>query len=144
MLNTQPQKKTLGVGWALYSAARIWSDVLAAGNTACADARSDSFGVDHSIDRSRCDDCDHFGGANVRWRHQRNETRRGSLGIGVLDTSAYVFNNFGMKLEQISVVSVLASLYGAVTVALAALILKERVSRSCSGWGLLAFSLELF
>ncbi len=51
------------------------------------------------------------------------------LGIGVLDTSAYVFNNFGMKFEQISVVSVLASLYGAVTVALAALILKEPVSR---------------
>ena len=51
------------------------------------------------------------------------------LGIGILDTSAYVFNNFGMKLEQISVVSVLASLYGAVTVALAALILKEPVSK---------------
>jgi drug/metabolite transporter (DMT)-like permease len=50
-------------------------------------------------------------------------------GIGVLDTSAYVFNNFGMKLEQISVVSVLASLYGAVTVILATLILKEPVSR---------------
>ena len=51
------------------------------------------------------------------------------LGIAVLDTSAYLFNNFGMKLEQISVISVLASLYGAVTVALAALILKEPVSR---------------
>jgi drug/metabolite transporter (DMT)-like permease len=51
------------------------------------------------------------------------------LGIGLLDTSAYVFNNFGMKLEQISVVSVLASLYGAVTVLLATLILKEPVSR---------------
>jgi drug/metabolite transporter (DMT)-like permease len=50
-------------------------------------------------------------------------------GIGVLDTTAYVFNNFGMKLEQISVVSVLASLYGAVTVILATLILKEPVSR---------------
>jgi drug/metabolite transporter (DMT)-like permease len=34
-----------------------------------------------------------------------------------------------MQLEQISVVSVLASLYGAVTVGLAALILHERVSR---------------
>lgn len=52
------------------------------------------------------------------------------LGIGMLDTGAYVFNNFGMRLEQISVVSVLASLYGAVTVALAALILKEPVSRT--------------
>jgi len=51
------------------------------------------------------------------------------LGVGILDTSAYVFNNLGMQLEQISVVSVLASLYGAVTVGLAALLLHERVSR---------------
>jgi drug/metabolite transporter (DMT)-like permease len=51
------------------------------------------------------------------------------LGAGLLDTSAYVFNNLGMKLEQISVVSVLASLYGAVTVILATLFLKEPVSR---------------
>jgi drug/metabolite transporter (DMT)-like permease len=51
------------------------------------------------------------------------------LGIGVLDTSAYVFNNYGMQHEQVSVVSVLASLYGAVTVALAAIILREPVSR---------------
>ena len=51
------------------------------------------------------------------------------LGVGILDTSAYVFNNLGMQLEQVSVVSVLASLYGAVTVGLAALILHERVSR---------------
>jgi drug/metabolite transporter (DMT)-like permease len=54
---------------------------------------------------------------------------RGILAIGLLDTSAYVLNNFGMKLELISVVSVLASLYGAVTVLLATLILKEPVSR---------------
>ncbi|HTZ33234.1 MAG TPA: DMT family transporter [Methylomirabilota bacterium] len=51
------------------------------------------------------------------------------LGVGLLDTSAYVFNNFGMMREQVSVVSVLASLYGAVTVALAALVLKEEISR---------------
>src|SRR5271165_6233164 len=51
------------------------------------------------------------------------------LGVGILDTSAYVFNNLGMQLEQVSVVSVLASLYGAVTVGLAALILREPVSR---------------
>jgi drug/metabolite transporter (DMT)-like permease len=49
--------------------------------------------------------------------------------VGLLDTTAYVFNNFGMKMEQVSVVSVLASLYGAVTVGLAAVILKEKVSR---------------
>src|SRR5215472_12961387 len=51
------------------------------------------------------------------------------LGVGLLDTSAYVFNNFGMTREQTSVVSVLASLYGAVTVALAAIFLRESVSR---------------
>ena len=51
------------------------------------------------------------------------------LGVGILDTSAYLFNNLGMQLEQVSVVSVLASLYGAVTVGLAALILREPVSR---------------
>jgi len=51
------------------------------------------------------------------------------LGVGILDTSAYVFNNLGMQLEQVSVVSVLASLYGAVTVGLAAVILREPVSR---------------
>jgi len=51
------------------------------------------------------------------------------LGIGILDTSAYVFNNYGLMHEQVSVVSVLASLYGAVTVALAATILGEKISR---------------
>lgn len=51
------------------------------------------------------------------------------FGVGFLDTSAYIFNNYGMQHEQTSVVSVLASLYGAVTVALAALLLRESVSR---------------
>ena len=51
----------------------IWSDVLAAGNTACADARRDSFGVDHSIDRCCCDDCNHFGG--TEFASATSETR---------------------------------------------------------------------
>jgi drug/metabolite transporter (DMT)-like permease len=51
------------------------------------------------------------------------------LGIGFLDTAAYIFNNVGMMREQVSVVSALASLYGAVTVGLAALFLKEKVAR---------------
>ena len=38
------------------------------------------------------------------------------------------FERPGMQLEQISVVSVLSSLYGAVTVALAALVLRERIA----------------
>jgi len=50
-------------------------------------------------------------------------------GIGVLDTGAFVLNNRGMQFEQVAVVSVLASLYGAVTVALAAIFLREHVSR---------------
>jgi drug/metabolite transporter (DMT)-like permease len=50
--------------------------------------------------------------------------------VGLLDTSAYLFNNYGMQREQVSVVSVLASLYGAVTVALAAILLHEHMSRS--------------
>lgn len=52
------------------------------------------------------------------------------VGVGFLDTCAYVFNNYGMLHEQTSVVSVLASLYGAVTVALAALFLREKISAS--------------
>ena len=51
------------------------------------------------------------------------------LGVGILDTSAYLLNNYGMQHEQVSVVSVLASLYGAVTVALAATLLGEKISR---------------
>ena len=51
------------------------------------------------------------------------------FGVGLLDTSAYVLNNFGMRMEQTSVVSVLASLYGAVTVGMAAIFLREKVSR---------------
>jgi uncharacterized membrane protein len=57
-------------------------------------------------------------------------TKRWILGMGLLDTSAYVLNNFGMQHEQLSVVSVLASLYGAVTVGLAATILGEKISRT--------------
>jgi drug/metabolite transporter (DMT)-like permease len=51
------------------------------------------------------------------------------LGMGVLDTGAFVLNNLGMRIEQVSVVSVLASLYGAVTVILSTVVLRERMSR---------------
>jgi drug/metabolite transporter (DMT)-like permease len=51
------------------------------------------------------------------------------LGMGLLDTGAFVLNSRGMQLEQVAVVSVLASLYGAVTVILAALFLGEHLSR---------------
>ncbi len=52
------------------------------------------------------------------------------LGMGILDTGAYVLNNYGMRLEQVSVVTVLSSLYGAVTVALAATILGEKITKT--------------
>ena len=51
------------------------------------------------------------------------------LGMGVFDTGAFVLSNLGMKLEQVAVISVLGSLYGAVTVGLAAFFLREHVSR---------------
>lgn len=65
----------------------------------------------------------------VPMREALGNTRWQLLGMAVLDTSAYIFNNHGLQLEQISVVSVLASLYGGVTVALAALFLRENISR---------------
>jgi drug/metabolite transporter (DMT)-like permease len=51
------------------------------------------------------------------------------VAMGALDTSAFVLNNLGMRIEQVAVVSTLASLYGAVTVGLAAIFLREHVSR---------------
>ena len=60
----------------------------------------------------------------------RDSTRGWVLGMGLLDTSAFVLSNHGMQMEQVSVVSVLGSLYGAVTVALAAIFLREHVSRA--------------
>ena len=51
------------------------------------------------------------------------------LSMGVLDTGAFLMNNLGMQLEQVSVVSVLSSLYGAVTVLLAAVVLREQLRK---------------
>jgi drug/metabolite transporter (DMT)-like permease len=48
--------------------------------------------------------------------------------MGFFDTAAFALSNLGMRLEQVAVVSVLGSLYGAVTVALAAIFLKERIA----------------
>lgn len=56
-------------------------------------------------------------------------TRLISVGMGLGDTTAFVLSNRAMQIEQIAVVSVLGSLYGAVTVALAAIVLREHVSR---------------
>jgi drug/metabolite transporter (DMT)-like permease len=62
-------------------------------------------------------------------RVQRGDVRWFVLGMGVLDTTAFVMCNRGMQIEQVAVVSVLSSLYGAVTVVLAAIFLREHVSR---------------
>jgi drug/metabolite transporter (DMT)-like permease len=59
----------------------------------------------------------------------RDKSRRIVLAMGALDTSAFVLSNHGMLMEQVAVISVLGSLYGAVTVALAAIFLREHVSR---------------
>jgi drug/metabolite transporter (DMT)-like permease len=58
----------------------------------------------------------------------RGEVRWMALCMGALDTSAFVLSNVGMKMEQVAVISVLGSLYGAVTVGLAAIFLREHVS----------------
>ncbi len=47
--------------------------------------------------------------------------------MGILDTGAFVLSNRGMQMEQVSIMTVLSSLYGAVTVLLAAIFLRERV-----------------
>jgi drug/metabolite transporter (DMT)-like permease len=51
-----------------------------------------------------------------------------TTGMGLLDTGAFVLSNLGMQLEQVAIISVLGSLYGAVTVALSALFLRERIA----------------
>jgi drug/metabolite transporter (DMT)-like permease len=56
-------------------------------------------------------------------------SRQTALGMGAADTTAFVVSNRGMQIEQVAVISVLGSLYGAVTVGLAALFLREQVSR---------------
>jgi drug/metabolite transporter (DMT)-like permease len=62
-------------------------------------------------------------------RLPRGEVRWMLLGIGAFDTGAFVLSNLGMKMEQVAVITVLSSLYGAVTVGLAAFFLREHVSR---------------
>ena len=48
--------------------------------------------------------------------------------IGFFDTGAFVLSNMGMRVESTAIVTVLGSLYGAVTVTLAAIFLKERIA----------------
>lgn len=59
----------------------------------------------------------------------RGDLRWMALGMGAMDTGAFVLSNHGMQMEQVAVISVLGSLYGAVTVGLAAVFLREPASR---------------
>lgn len=62
-------------------------------------------------------------------RLPRGGIRWMALGMGAFDTLAFVLSNRGMQMEQVAVISVLGSLYGAVTVGLAAIFLREHVTR---------------
>ena len=61
----------------------------------------------------------------------RVKNRRASAqlyAMGFFDTAAFTLSNLGMRIEQVAIVSVLGSLYGAVTVVLSALVLRERIA----------------
>lgn len=62
----------------------------------------------------------HLPRGSIRWM---------ALGMGTFDTLAFVLSNRGMQIEQVAVIGVLGSLYGAVTVGLAAIFLREHISR---------------
>jgi drug/metabolite transporter (DMT)-like permease len=61
-------------------------------------------------------------------RIKDKRTRAQVYTMGYLDTAAFALSNLGMRVEQVAIVSVLGSLYGAVTVAFAAIFLKERIA----------------
>jgi drug/metabolite transporter (DMT)-like permease len=52
------------------------------------------------------------------------------LAMGLMDTTAYVANNAGLQAGPVSILTVVASLYGAVTVLLSSLFLRERLART--------------
>ncbi|HEY1423096.1 MAG TPA: DMT family transporter [Candidatus Acidoferrum sp.] len=61
-------------------------------------------------------------------RIKSKRTRAQLYTMGFFDTGAFAFSNLGMRVEQTAIVTVLGSLYGAVTVAFAAIFLKERIA----------------
>lgn len=52
------------------------------------------------------------------------------IGIGFMDTAAFVANNLALKHAEVAIASVLSSLYGAVTVLLAAVFLREKLEKT--------------
>jgi drug/metabolite transporter (DMT)-like permease len=124
----RPEKRNLGVGWALLSAAAFGVLFWALGIRAVP-----LLGSAPTVWMIRLTSVVMTGVVILILRRPMGVpgvgVNRLIVGMGILDTSAYVFNGYGMLREQVSVVSVLASLYGAVTVGLAATILGERISR---------------
>jgi drug/metabolite transporter (DMT)-like permease len=68
--------------------------------------------------------------ARQRLRPPRGDVWWLLVGIGILDTSAFVASNLGLKTGHVAVVTVIASLFSAVTVFLAWVFLRERLQRS--------------
>lgn len=66
--------------------------------------------------------------SKIPLRIMNKRTRAQVYAMGYFDTAAFALSNLGMRMEQVSVISVLGSLYGAVTVAFAAIFLKERIT----------------
>jgi drug/metabolite transporter (DMT)-like permease len=62
----------------------------------------------------------------LRLKNKRTSAQLYSMGF--FDTSAFALSNLGMRIEQVAIVSVLGSLYGAITVVLSALFLRERIA----------------
>jgi drug/metabolite transporter (DMT)-like permease len=62
----------------------------------------------------------------VRLANKRTNAQLYSMGF--FDTAAFALSNLGMRIEQVAIVTLLGSLYGAVTVALAAIFLRERIA----------------
>jgi drug/metabolite transporter (DMT)-like permease len=66
--------------------------------------------------------------AKLPLRLKNRRTLGQVYGMGLLDTAAFALSNLGMRFEQVAVISVLGSLYGAVTVGLALCFLRERMA----------------
>jgi drug/metabolite transporter (DMT)-like permease len=66
--------------------------------------------------------------AKLPLRLKNRQTLGQVYGMGFLDTAAFVLSNLGMRFEHVAIISVLGSLYGAVTVALAMFFLRERIA----------------
>jgi drug/metabolite transporter (DMT)-like permease len=52
------------------------------------------------------------------------------LALGLMDTAAFVANNLGLQTGHVGIVTVLSSLFAAVTVLMGYLFLRERLQRN--------------